>query len=406
MRARRFLLVGIATAAMSLVLAGCEVRSSTSTGGSATQQVKAEPTTARVDRRDIVGYRIMGGTMYLPENAQAEVKGTYSAPVETVRVKVGEGVNRGQVLIDLATPNEDANYSTAKQTYEAALAAYNQALAQYDQPAREAQRALDDARATEKALRQQTIPNSDATALNNAIAARQAAEDALKVAKANAQTNVLPYKQQLDAAKIALDQASAGRKQTTITSPITGTVVAINAQPGQNLPAQTTVARVVDLAALAIHARVTPDDAPFVKKGTKVVVTFSDYPDRHVHGTVRSVQALPGAVEGRTEYEATIDFDNSERLVKPEASVRTVGVELGRRKNVVAVPVDAVSKDSTGKPFVRVLENNNWKSTVVELGMTDGNFVEVKNGVDEGQTVQVIPGQGQWIFTTNLTTAK
>lgn len=390
--------IGFLAVAAASLLAGCQVATRPSAdAGTAPQPIaQAEPTSTKVSRRDIVGYRLMGGVLQLPPNAQAEVYSSMSMPIEQVRVKEGDHVSRGQTLIELAS-GDDANYEQAKQTYTAALAAYNQALAQYEQPVRDAQRTLDQAKATERTLRQATVPGGDASQLQSATAARQSAEDAVKVARAQAQTNELPYKQQLDQAKSALDQAKAGVRQSNVTAPLTGTVVALTATVGEVPNSKTALARIVDLAALTIRSEAGADDAAYVKKGTPVVVLFNNYPDKKFTGRIRSVNTLP-ADNARPRLAAVVDFDNSGGVIKPDSSVRTVGIVVGHHNNVLTVPVDAVGKDTTGKPVVKVLENGNWKPLVVETGMTDGYFVEVTSGLEDDQTVQVVPGQGQWLL--------
>jgi membrane fusion protein, copper/silver efflux system len=95
-----------------------------------------------------------------------------------------------------------------------------------------------------------------------------------------------------------------------------------------------------------------------------------------------------------------VDFDNTGGVIMPNSSVRTVGVVVGKRNNVLAVPVDAVGQDGSGKPVVKVLDNGNWKVVVVETGLSDGYFVEITKGLEEDQTVQVVPGQGKWLLGT------
>ena len=399
----------IALMTLSLVLTGCEVRTvPAGSSGAAQQQLaqqQAQPTTAKVEKRDIVGYRLLSGHVYLPPNATADVIATGPAPVQTVNVKEGERVGRGQVIVTLATGQQE-NYQQAKSTYDAAVAAYNQALAQYEQPVRDVQRQLDQAKATEKTIRESTTPGGDATSLQQATANRKSLEDQVKVVQAQARTNELQYKTQLDQAKLALSEARAGKQQSTITAPITGTVMSLTVTPGQTFGARSVIAKIVDLPAMRIKCEVLPADVPFVKTGTAVAVVFNDFPDHKFVGRVQSLDTLPPGADGKTQYEATIDFTNTDGMVKPTSTVRSVGVVVGRRRGAISVPVDAVGKDTSGKPYVKVLDNSTWKPVVVELGMSDGNFVEIKSGVHEDDTVQVIAGQGEWLVGSDLTASE
>lgn len=402
--------IWIGTVAISLVFTGCKVETTmqpTASSGGTTQQVKqtAAPTTAVASTRDIVGYRLMQGVLYLPADAQANVMTTGSAPIQDVLVKIGDHVARGQTMMTLAS-GQAANYAQAKSTYDAALAAYNQALSQYGQPVKDAQRQLDEARSTERTVRDTTTPGGDASALQQANATRSSLEDAVKQAKAQATTAELPYKQQLDTAKAAMDDAKAGKNSAKVTAPISGTVTALTAATGQQPSAQTPVATIIDLRAFTVKATVSPDDAPFVKAGTPVAIMFNELPNHVVNGRVRSVTTIPASSSGAVGYTATVDFNNEDGTVKPKMTIHTVGVVSGKRSGVVAVPIDAIGKDTSGKPVVKVLDHGNWKPVTVEIGLSDGYNVEIKSGVQSGDSVQVVPGQGNWLMGTNLTTAR
>jgi RND family efflux transporter MFP subunit len=402
-------LLALAITALSFSLIGCEVQTNNPGSGSATQDITkapAQPTTVEADRRDLVGYRLMAGRVYVPANAAAEVVANGTAPVQSVEVKEGEHVSRGEAIVILATGQIDV-YQQAKTSYDAALAAYNQAVAQYEQPVRDVERQLQDAKSTERTIRESTAPGGDATELQQATSTRHTLEDQLKVVRAQANTNLVPFKAQLNQAKVALAEARSRVKDSIIEAPVSGTVVSLTVTSGQTISGRAVIARIVDLAALAVKSHVTPDDASFVKRGTKVAIVFGDYPDRKFEGTVRKVDALPAEQDGKVEYEATIDFTNTDGAVKPNSTLKSVGVIVGHRKGVVTVPIDAVGRDSTGKSFVKVMENDdNWKVTVVDIGMTDGNFVEIKSGVQDGDKVQVVPGQGQWLFGDGMTEIK
>src|SRR4029079_808996 len=118
----------------------------------------------KADRRDIVGYRLLGGKVYVPANASAQVEAATTAPVQSVDVKEGDHVRRGQTIVTLATGQQET-YVQAKATYDAALSAYNQALAQYEQPVKDVARQLEEAKSTERTIRQSTVPGGDASDL-------------------------------------------------------------------------------------------------------------------------------------------------------------------------------------------------------------------------------------------------
>jgi multidrug efflux pump subunit AcrA (membrane-fusion protein) len=64
-------------------------------------------------------------------------------------------------------------------------------------------------------------------------------------------------------------------------------------------------------------------------------------------------------------------------------------VPTGEVRNALAVPARSVSVDETGKPIVRVLDGKTWRPAVVQTGLSDGRYIQIKSGLKEGEIVQV-----------------
>lgn len=373
-----------------ILMTGCNAPPSPAPATGTEPQKIATPTSSKSERRDIVGYTLLPGAIYVPPEADAVAFATYSAPVTQVFAAVGKRVKKGEPLVQLSMPSVESSLQQATLALQANQAAYTEAAAKYQQPVRDAQRQLSQARAAERDAR----VNGDAA---QEASARQGAEDAVTQALADAKGNMLPYAQQLDAAKEAYKEAKAGAKISTIKAPIGGTLLTLDAKVGGTVGAnpKVPVAHVVDLDDLLIHATLTAEQQGSIKVGTPVVITLRSSPDKHFEGKVLSIRSVPVADKGgvaKTEFQATISFRNDDGLVKPDSGAILVGVRKGSVKQVITVPVDALSKDSTGKTIVKVLQGQDWKATVVDTGMSDGNFIEIKSGISEGDTVQVIPG--------------
>jgi RND family efflux transporter MFP subunit len=230
------------------------------------------------------------------------------------------------------------------------------------------------------------------TALVQAREARQAAEQAVQQAKVDQRAQLAPYQQQVEAVRATFRQAQSGVKQGSVKAPISGTVLRINAQAGQEVgaDAKQELVRIVDLGAIKVVSRVSSDKSTLVEEGKNVALSFREIPNKVFDGRVSRVRVLPGAGgTAAAEHEITIDFKNDEGVIKDGFTVEWVGVKVGEVKDVLTVPVGAVDKDATGKPIVRVLVGEQWTPRVVETGLSDGRHIEIKSGVEEGETVQV-----------------
>lgn len=72
-----------------------------------------------------------------------------------------------------------------------------------------------------------------------------------------------------------------------------------------------------------------------------------------------------------------------------------MGLDTGTRNDVLTLPVQAVS-GSAGKGVVQLVNGDSSKSITVSLGITDGSFIEIVDGLGEGDVVLgYAPGLGQ-----------
>jgi membrane fusion protein, macrolide-specific efflux system len=350
-------------------------------------ELRVQPTSAKVTRQDVVGYLLMDGELYTPPSAEAIIRAPYDSPVKEVRVKLGDRVSKGQLLVKLEQPNQESYYAQAKANVNAAESAYANAKSTYEAPLREAERELARARSTERTLR----ISGDGIELEQAAEARQVAEEAVVQARSNAAANLFEYKQQLDAARIAFHEARSTERRTQVVAPISGTLVELSVQTGGTTTSATRIARIVDLTELQVKANLTSAESGIVVEGKPVVITFANLENKPIDGVISEIRTVP-ATTNQVKRLATIDFKNESGLVKPGMGVKSVGVKVGQVHDVLAIPADAVFRDADGRTSVRVMSNKSWIVRPIETGLSDGFVIEVKSGLREGEEVRV-PGE-------------
>lgn len=336
-----------------------------------------EPSSATVTRRDVEGYLVLGGQLVTPPTEYADVLSPYRAPIEKIMVSEGQWVREGEVLMTLAIAGATTYYEQARQyvkTAETNLAnargAMNDNLVQLQ--------------AQLKALKARQAAGEDVAVEMGIIQSQVASEQRMLEA------NLAPYKVALVDAQRYLQEAQSGAKLSQIKAPIAGTVLKLYAQAGQEVGRERDdpVATICDLAALIVHAPLEPAHVSYVKEDTEVTLTFEGIVEEF-DGRVSRVVTKPA--DGGVMYVAVISFDNKKGLVKPGAKVQGAAVKTGEVHDVLAVPTEAVDKDSSGKPVVKVLKDGKWMPTVVEVGLSGGGYTEIKSGLNEGDTIQVTP---------------
>lgn len=348
-----------------------------------------EVSSAKAVRQDLVGYAFFEGKVVTPPGAQAVVASPYDIALGEVLVSQGKRIGRGTTIATMQLPDLKASVDQGGLRLKAAQSSYAAAKALNEAPVREAERALVEARMAEKQARDdvQAGGSSDLVA---ATEVRKMAEAAGQAAKAAMNALVLLEKQDVDMAMEYLKDARAGARIANIRTPISGTVVTLDAKPGLVVKAQQTLATIIDLAAIRIQGVVHPDQKDLVKRGDEVLIALEGANSDPFNGVVKEVSILPPS-EGQASqgYLAVIDFNNEKGWVLPGTMIKRLGVKTGMVKDVLVVPAGAVtSKD--GKSTVLVQKGAEWIATEVTIGLTDGAVVEIKSGLNEGDVVKVI----------------
>jgi RND family efflux transporter MFP subunit len=364
--------------------------------------VARRPVSATVVRRDIVASVTADGKVVAPPEARADVRAPYRAPVAKVYSSVGDRVRAGAVLVELSYPTAQVAYEQARAAVKSAEEALAATRKTYQTSIDTAKQHLEEARATERRARAGALPAASdqaggvsvrepAADLSQATNDRQAAEQALITAQEQRTAALAPYEQQLETARASLREAQAGRKVAMIRAPIRGTVLALNAQPGKEIgDDRTPVATIVDLGKLQVQAALKPDQASALRRDIPVSLTFKELSGQQFTGHVASITTEPGGPLQGERYVAIVAFENDRGLVKPDMN-GSAAIQLGETRQALAVPSEAVDKDESARPIVHVLRGGQWQAVVVQPGLSDGRFTEIKSGLKEGETVQVTP---------------
>lgn len=105
-------------------------------------------------------------------------------------------------------------------------------------------------------------------------------------------------------------------------------------------------------------------------------------------GVLGTVDDVPRSLEdGSLVYSGQVELE--ERPELPEGVQVRITVVIARAEDVLTVPLASVVSGQQGGPAVRVLENERTTLIDVELGLTSGAWVEVRSGLNGGETVVV-----------------
>jgi RND family efflux transporter MFP subunit len=161
-------------------------------------------------------------------------------------------------------------------------------------------------------------------------------------------------------------------------------------QVGDLVSSGTLVATLADLSNLRVRAMVDETEISQVEIGQDVVITFDAFPGQQFRGKVLEIPLQGELTQNILMYEVPVSLEGAEEVsLKPGMTANLTAI-VGRRQNVLLVPAMAVQRGEQGN-FVR-LDDATSKEPVyvpVELGLSDGVYVEVRRGLNEGDRILV-----------------
>jgi HlyD family secretion protein len=198
---------------------------------------------------------------------------------------------------------------------------------------------------------------------------------------------------ELDNAKIQLESAQEKLDNMTLEAPIDGTVSELNGEVGDIVSTDTFIT-IVNMEPLTIVANIDESDLDIVAVGEKATVVFDSFPNITLTGVVTLINPQLQTLDQYNVVELTIEIDSSEPLagkILPIGLSATVEVIKDSVPDALMVPVEALyALDDKGSYGV-LLDDGTDEGTMtpVTLGITNGTFIEILSGLEEGDVVYV-----------------
>lgn len=191
-------------------------------------------------------------------------------------------------------------------------------------------------------------------------------------------------------AQADLEDAQDALEAATMVAPFDGTVISTGAKVGEFVYSTTTVITLADLSNLEVTAFVDETDISQVEIGQEVEITFDAFPGKEFRGQVLEVP-LQGTLEQNVlTYEVPMSLEGAEEVSLKPGMTANLKIVVGRREDVLLVPALAVQQGEEGN-VVMVQDSPQGPAvqTRVELGLSDGLYVEVVRGLNEGDQVVI-----------------
>lgn len=222
-------------------------------------------------------------------------------------------------------------------------------------------------------------------------------------------------KTSLETAKLNLDTQKESLDNYRITAPISGQVITKTAKQGDTISTTNQgtgenagLAVIYDLSSLKFEMKVDELDIHMIKVGQKVMVTCEALPGEEMYGKVENISLKSVNQNGVTQYPVRIRMDENYRLL-PGMNVESK-IVVSRVKNTDSLPLECLQrgnivyiKDNSYVPEKKKKSMSEmaaamkgqegipegFKEQVVETGIDDGNYIQIKSGIQKEDEVYV-----------------
>jgi len=367
-----------------LVVAGCTGASGQGRRDAGRSSATAV-STAPVQRISIQRTIDLSGTLISPD--EAKVSAEAAGVVQSVSVRLGDEVARGQELVRLA-PRE------LELALERAQSALRQTQAQLGMADEDSEPLADDRiaaiRTAAANLDDARTQNQRAEQLANrgllAGAEVEATRTKLKVAEAayeSAIETVRSLKASLQDRRAAYQLAQKKLNDAVIRAPIAGAVSERLVQPGEFIKEDTPVITLVQMDPLKVSTAAQEKYAGVIKPDMPIQFSVESYPNDTFRGRIVSVS--PAVDQATRTFAVEAELPNRDHRLKPGFFAK--GVILTHvDASVLAAPEDAVST-LAGVSTVFVIEDGKVRPQTVTVGVHQGNLIEVVDGLHGDETL-------------------
>lgn len=378
---------------------------------------RTEATTVQIEQASVrtIVERVSASGKIQPEvevNITAEVSGQIIA----LPVKEGDQVAQGDLLVQINPDLYEAALNRAKAAANSARS--NLASAR-------AQRAQADAQffASEKSWERTQKLFSENVLSQADFDAAQANFRTAEATLTSATETIRSAEFAISSAEASVQEAQDNLSRTTLVAPQSGTVTALVKEIGESVQgngftAGEVVMKVSDLSVMEVDVEVNESDIVRVSMQDAAEIEVDAYLEETFSGAVTEIgnTALNAGINGFAMDQVTnfsvkvrLQPESYSAMLENEASVNIspfrpgmsakVDILTRRAEDVISIPIQSVStrekendeEESELGVFILVDGIAEWK--VVETGIQDNRYIEIKSGLNESDEVVIGPYQ-------------
>lgn len=338
-----------------------------------------------IERGDI--QKTVLATGILKPSVQVNVGAQVNGQLKKLHVRAGDRVTKGQLLAEIDPALQQSELRKSEAALDIAIAQKEAAqvtLKQYDLE-----------------LKRQLRMDRDGSGTKSNLEEAQARFDTQKA-------QLLVNEAQIVQAWMALETAKANLGYTQIMAPVDGQVLGIVTREGQTVVSSQTAPIILVLAdvdTMTVHTRISETDILKVRPGQPLWFSVVADPKRRYQSVMGTLQDAPsdalqddsarpqGQQASAVYYDGVFSVPNPDHLLRTSMTAQ-VFIITDQVKNVLRLPLMALGQPQGKDRYqVQVMKGDKIELRQVRVGINDRQFVEVKEGLSEGEHVVIVQNE-------------
>ncbi|ARV09443.1 efflux transporter periplasmic adaptor subunit [Winogradskyella sp. PC-19] len=340
-------------------------------------------TTQTASKETIIVNTVATGSI-VPEE-EILIKPNISGVIEEVYVEAGEFVKQGDLIAKIRViPNVSSltssknNIASNRNSLQTAEINFKTQKSLYDR-----QKQLFD---------KGVISANDFDQVNNTYLQAKQRVDQAKI-------DLQQSRQNYDIIKTGTTSGLGNIAQTQVRATVSGMVLDVPVKEGNqvieanNFNEGTSIASLADISKMIFEGKVDESEVGKIKEGLPLEITVGAIENKKFDAVLDYIAPKGIAENGAIQFEiegSLKELDSTQTFIRAGLSANA-SIILEKAENVLAIKEALVQYDTkTKKPFVEIeVGDQDYERREVELGISNGIFVEVKSGISETDKIKV-----------------
>ncbi|WP_225036807.1 efflux RND transporter periplasmic adaptor subunit [Winogradskyella sp. SM1960] len=311
------------------------------------------------------------------------IKPNISGVIEEIFIDAGEYVEQGDLIAQIKVIPNASSLTSAKNNIASNQTALQTARInlQTQQASYDRQKALFD---------KGVISANDFEGINNAyLQAKQSVEQA--------KINVNSANQNYDIIKTGTTSGLGNIAQTQVRATVSGMVLDVPVKAGNqvieanNFNEGTSIASIADIKQMIFEGKVDESEVGKIKEGLPLEITVGAIENKSFDAVLDYIAPKGIAENGAIQFEIKGTLKKIDSTFIRAGLSANASIILDKAEKVLAIKEALVQYDKeTKKPYVEIeIGDQKFERKDIALGISDGIFVEVKNGISKTDKIKV-----------------